>query len=85
MARHLCVGLLPISASSEVLYLISVIGTIFGSFDREMSEISANIRHHWTEIDIAANFVNIAESRAIQEAEKTRRRGRPDLLIFVPC
>ncbi|KAH8702659.1 hypothetical protein GQ44DRAFT_831837 [Phaeosphaeriaceae sp. PMI808] len=47
--------------------------TIFGSFDRESREILDNIRYSWTEIDIAANFVHITESKKIRAAEDERR------------
>ncbi|KAI1139296.1 hypothetical protein F5Y05DRAFT_381436 [Hypoxylon sp. FL0543] len=52
----------------------SSVRTIFGSFDREFREVSDNIRHHWTEIDIAANFVHITQASAIRKAEEERRQ-----------
>jgi hypothetical protein len=72
-ARRLCVSLYY--THYRCMSSTTMIGTIFGSFDKDFLEISDNIRHHWTEIDIAANFVNIAESRMIREAEEARRRG----------
>jgi hypothetical protein len=50
-------------------------GTIWGSFDRDFQEVSDNIRHHWDEIDIAANAANIQASDTARELEKTERQG----------
>ncbi|KAF2015743.1 hypothetical protein BU24DRAFT_450409 [Aaosphaeria arxii CBS 175.79] len=50
--------------------------TIFGSFDKDFREVSENIRHHWTEIDIAANFVHITQSSALRTAENDRRQAQ---------
>ena len=45
----------------------------FSSFDTDLEEISDNIRHHWTEVDIAANAVNIEEAKAARQAHEEHR------------
>ena len=45
----------------------------FSSFDKDLEAISDNIRHHWTEVDVAANAVNIEEAKAAREAQEAQR------------
>ena len=45
----------------------------FSSFDKDLEGISDNIRHHWKEIDIAANAANIEEAKAARQAQENQR------------
>jgi hypothetical protein len=45
----------------------------FSSFDKDLQDISDNIRHHWTEVDIAANAANIEEAKAARRAQEADR------------
>jgi hypothetical protein len=45
----------------------------FSSFDKDIEDISDNIRHHWTEVDIAANAANIEEAKAERRAQEAYR------------
>jgi hypothetical protein len=45
----------------------------FSSFDKDLEEISDNIRHHWIEVDVAANAANIEEAKAARLAQETHR------------
>lgn len=47
---------------------------VFSSFDKDLLEVSDNIRHHWTEIDIVANAANIEEAKKAREAEQIQRK-----------
>jgi hypothetical protein len=45
----------------------------FSSFDKDLEDISDNIRHHWNEVDIAANAANIEEAKAARQAQEAQR------------
>ena len=45
----------------------------FGSFDKDISEISDKIRHHWSEVDVAANAANLAEAKTARSKEEDQR------------
>lgn len=45
----------------------------FSPFDKDLEEISDNIRHHWIEVDVAANAANIEEAKAARQAQETHR------------
>jgi hypothetical protein len=42
----------------------------FVSFDKDIAEISDNIRFHWAEVDVAANAANIAEAKVARVKEQ---------------
>ena len=45
----------------------------FASFDRDVAEISDNIRFHWAEVDVAANAANMVEAKAARNKEDLQR------------
>ena len=45
----------------------------FGSFDRDVQEISSKITHHWKEVDVVANATNLAEAKIARQAEELER------------
>jgi hypothetical protein len=45
----------------------------FSSFDKDLEDISDNIRHHWTEVDTVANAANIEEAKAARRAQEAHR------------
>lgn len=47
--------------------------TFSGSFDKDVSEISDKIRHHWTEVDVAANAANLSEAKLARLKEEEQR------------
>ena len=45
----------------------------FGTFDKDVSEISDKIRHHWAEVDVAANAANLSEAKAARTRDEDLR------------
>ena len=45
----------------------------FASFDKDVTEITDKIRHHWAEVDIAANAANLVEAKAARIREEVQR------------
>ncbi|ETN37356.1 uncharacterized protein HMPREF1541_08347 [Cyphellophora europaea CBS 101466] len=45
----------------------------FGSFDKDVTEISDKIRHHWAEVDVAANSANMVEAKEARQREERQR------------
>lgn len=45
----------------------------FASFDKDVAEISDNIRFHWAEVDVAANAANLVEAKVARTKEDMQR------------
>ena len=45
----------------------------FASFDKDVAEVSDNIRFHWAEVDVAANAANMVEGKAARAKEDLQR------------
>lgn len=54
-------------------YCKTIFQKAFKSFDKDIEEVSDKIRHHWTEVDIVANAVNIEEAKTARRAQEMHR------------
>ena len=45
----------------------------FANYDKDVVEISDKIRHHWAEVDVAANAANLVEAKVAREQEAFQR------------
>lgn len=66
--------LLEFCTRLAVHHVKSPLRKTFGSFDKDVAEISDKIRHHWTEVDVVANAANIVEAKEARKKEEEQRR-----------
>ena len=69
----LCQSKFPVRLRMEDI-LIHTTVNVSTSFDKDLLEVSDNVRHHWTELDIASSAISMDDAKKARETETMQRQ-----------